>query len=259
MRASVVAARRPGSKGCAPGTVHSGSGQPQRERPCGSAATPGSTGHCHSVAKVRAALINSGLPSLRWDRSLRRLPRISRMSARSFPLHRWQHRGGHITSCVDHFTVRTCWRITPLPEARGTPMGRTLTASAAASSMLHPSKAWAWRGGGEVWRFAVPRISLRLRHGRMGRGRRWLRRPGRSPGSGWLSTTPGLLRVRTHHDRCDALWSKASRPQYPVTRVSFKPTLLFGKGTTGSPWTPGIPAGQCWTSPHECVYMWRHC
>lgn len=59
MRSSVVAASSPGSKGCAPGTVHSGSGQAQltpSRRPAPTSPTPGITGHCHAVAKVRAAL-----------------------------------------------------------------------------------------------------------------------------------------------------------------------------------------------------------
>lgn len=100
MRSSVVAARRPGSKGCAPGTAHSGSGQAQpRPRPprppAASSPTPGSTGHRHAVAQVRAASSWAGL-ALRRSRSLRRLPRISRMSARSFPLNA---EGPHHTTC----------------------------------------------------------------------------------------------------------------------------------------------------------------
>lgn len=91
MRSSVVAASRPGSKGCAPGTAQSGSGQAQPRPPLSprgpacAVPTPGSTGHCHTVAQVRAAS-SRAVPSLRRSRSLRRLPRISRMSARSFPL-----------------------------------------------------------------------------------------------------------------------------------------------------------------------------
>ena len=53
IRASVVAASSPGSKGCAPGTAQSGSGQAQpaarRDRPPQS--HPGRTGHCHAVAQ----------------------------------------------------------------------------------------------------------------------------------------------------------------------------------------------------------------
>ena len=45
-----------------------------------------------------------------------------------------------------------------------------------------------------------------------------------------LPTTPGPYRVRTHHDRCDAPWNKASRPQSTFTRGSFKPILQFRKG-----------------------------
>ena len=79
----------------------------------------------------------------RLDRSLRRLPRISRMSARSFPLHACTSRGRVITPCVDHFTVRTCWRITPLPE-----QGKPLWAERLARVRPHTAsiKAWAWRG-----------------------------------------------------------------------------------------------------------------
>ena len=196
-----------------PGTVQSGSGQPQRECPCGCVVTPGSTGHCHSVAKVRAALISSDFPSPR--RSLRRLPRISRMSARSFPLHRWQHRGPHHTMCRSLHCAYLLAHHT-LAASKGNPYGPSV--GCFRGSLVHTastkSMGVAW--GGEVWRFAVARFSLRLRHGRMGHDRQWLRRPGPSPGSGWSSTTPGLHRVRTHHDRCDAPLSETSRPQYPV-------------------------------------------
>ncbi len=158
-----------GRRGCAPGTVHRGrasaAGPPLR-----SGATPGRTGHCHSVAKVRATLIGSGLPSFPLDRSLRRLPRISRMSARSFPLHAWQHRGPH-PPCVDHFTVRTYWRITPLSWTRGAPMGRALAASASHRARHKDGYGAGWAPGDLPSRSYSPPPP-----GEMGLGRRWLRR-----------------------------------------------------------------------------------
>ncbi len=112
-------------------------------------------------------------------------------------------------------------------------------------------------GHGVGWRrlaFAVPRVSRRLRHGRMGHGRRWLRRPGPSPGSGrrqpplafteYVPTTTVVTLCGTRS----------------VDRNTPPPEALFGQllHLAQVSRTPGIPAGQCWTSPHESVYMWRH-
>jgi hypothetical protein len=155
------------------------------------------------------------------------------MSARSFPLHRWQHRGPHHTMCRSLHCAYLMAHHTPA-LGKGNPYGSSVGCFRGSPVHTASGKSMGVAWGGEVWRFAVPRISLRLRHGRMGHGRRWLRRPGPSPGSGWLSTTPGLHRVRTHHDRCDALWSETSRPQYPVPCHSFKPTLPLCKRSTTS-------------------------
>lgn len=149
MRASVVAASRPGSKGCAPGTTHSGSGQAQpRSRPPGAVCpTPGTTGHCQPVAQVSAASSCACLP-LRRNRSPRRLPRISRMSARSFPLNAEVHiapRMRRITVCTRTLSL---WC--------GFPAGRSLV-------RVHWSslpKGGAWRVRGAYLSRAVRAVSL---------------------------------------------------------------------------------------------------
>ncbi len=180
IRSSVVAARSPGSAGWSPGRAHSGSGQPQPVGLAGSGRAPGTTGQCRwtaataspvrsgwSVGWVRSGQAAGALPRVRRDRSLRRLPRISRMSARSFPLNAEGHHTGRASL---HRAYKLAHHIPGLRQ--GAPRG-AVRGTRRRTATPGTYRIRACRTGD----------SCRLRRGRMGRGRCRLGRPGRLPGS----------------------------------------------------------------------------
>jgi len=67
-------------------------------------------------------------------------------------------------------------------------------------------------------------------------------------------TTAVTLRGTRPVDRNQPLPEAVLSQSCNFAREPEEPCAILPK----SPWTPASPAGQCWTSHHECVYMWRH-
>lgn len=102
---------------------------------------------------------------------------------------------------------------------------------------------------------------------REGQGRRAVRRANPAPGSvpATAAPTPGAGRVRlpgppaARSMTTNRPWNGSSRQQLPFRTDDFTPTFRHSvppPHVNTAPRTPSVVHGQCWTSRHQCVYIW---
>lgn len=158
------------------------------------------------------------------------------MCARSFPLHAWQHRGPHHVMCRSLHCAYLLAHHTPrrAGEPRGPGWNCLRGHSTHTASNRSMGVAWGWRSlafasrvvlsasatGG--WGTVAGGEDVRIRY----------QVPERFP------ALPGLHRVRTHHDRCDASVERGQSTARDLTLRQFQANFAFRQEVCSSSLQP---------------------